>query len=60
MGTGSNYLSTFINIRTDYGFKRIFGNPKNKHLLIRFFNALFDNEIHINDVDQECPVLHVA
>ena len=42
--------STFINIRTDYGFKRIFGTPKNKKILIRFLNALLGDGVRILDV----------
>lgn len=43
-------LTTFINVRTDFGFKRLFGTPKNKHILIRFLNALLGNEITVTDV----------
>lgn len=43
-------LTTFINIQTDYGFKRIFGTPKNKRILIRFLNALLGNSISVTDV----------
>ena len=44
-----NY-TTFINIQTDYGFKRMFGTPKNKHILIRFLNALLGESISVTDV----------
>ncbi len=45
-----DHLSMFINIRTDFGFKKIFGSPENKHILIRFLNALFGDDIRIEDV----------
>lgn len=44
--TGERY----INPLTDFGFKRIFGTPFNKDLLIGFLNALFDGERVITDV----------
>lgn len=43
-------LTTFINIQTDYGFKRMFGTPKNKHILIRFLKALLGESISVTDV----------
>ena len=43
-------LTTFINIQTDYGFKRMFGTPKNKRILIRFLNALLGDSVAVNDV----------
>lgn len=42
--------TTFIDILTDYGFKLIFGTEKHKEILIRFLNALFENEMHIKEV----------
>lgn len=42
--------TTFINIQTDYGFKKIFGTKENKHILIRFLNALFEDTIKVTDV----------
>lgn len=44
-------LTTFFDIRTDFGFKKIFGSEKNKHLLVRFLNALFGDVITIKDVE---------
>ena len=40
----------YINPLTDFGFKRIFGTPFNKELLIGFLNALFNGKIVIEDV----------
>lgn len=40
----------YINLLTDFGFKRIFGTPFNKELLISFLNALLDGERVIKDV----------
>lgn len=33
--------TTFINLRTDFGFKKLFFEDPNKDLLIAFLNALF-------------------
>ncbi len=42
----------FINLMTDFGFKRMFGSKKRKHILIRFLNILFEKDgITIDDVD---------
>ncbi len=32
---------TFMNLMTDFGFKRLFGTEKFKSVLIRFLNILF-------------------
>lgn len=40
----------YINPLTDFGFKRIFGTPMNKELLISFLNALFNGEQTVKDV----------
>lgn len=40
----------YINPLTDFGFKRIFGTPFNKELLISFLNALLNGERVISDV----------
>lgn len=40
----------YINPLTDFGFKRIFGTPMNKDLLIDFLNALFEGETFIEDI----------
>lgn len=40
----------YINPLTDFGFKRIFGTPFNKALLIDFLNALLEGEREVSDV----------
>ena len=40
----------FINIQTDFGFKEVFGQEKNKKALIRFLNILFEGKINVTDV----------
>lgn len=41
----------FINMMTDFGFKRVFGTERYKSVLIRFLNALFaEDGINIYDV----------
>ncbi len=39
---GDFVTSKYINPYTDFGFKKLFGTPLNKDLLISFLNALFD------------------
>lgn len=46
----SNYTERYINPLTDFGFKRIFGTPFNKALLIDFLNALLEGEREVSDV----------
>lgn len=43
-------LTPFINLQTDYGFKKIFGTPENKKILIRFLNALLGESITVTDI----------
>ncbi len=41
----------FMNLMTDFAFKRLFGSPKRKRLLIRFLNILFaDENLKVEDV----------
>ena len=40
----------FINLFTDYGFKKIFGEEPNKDLLIDFLNKLFQGKERIKDL----------
>lgn len=42
--------SIYINPLTDYGFKLLFGEERNKEYLISFLNALFGDEHEIADV----------
>lgn len=42
--------SPFVNLMSDFGFKRIFGEEESKSLLIDFLNALFMGEIIVEDV----------
>ncbi len=43
-------LPKYINPYTDFGFKKLFGTPMNKDLLISFLNALFEGEEVIDDL----------
>ncbi len=43
-------LPRFMNLRTDFAFKKIFGEEKNKHILLNFLNILFEPEITIKDL----------
>lgn len=46
-----NTLKIFLNPLTDFGFKKIFGTPENKHLLIGFLNAFIpEHAARITDV----------
>ena len=40
----------YISLLTDFGFKRIFGTPPNKELLICFLNSLFNGKQVVKDV----------
>ena len=40
----------YINPYTDFGFKKLFGSPLNKELLISFLNSLFNGKEKINDL----------
>jgi hypothetical protein len=40
----------YINLLTDFGFKRVFGTEPNKHLLIAFLNTLLPANRQIQDV----------
>ncbi|MDE6153658.1 MAG: Rpn family recombination-promoting nuclease/putative transposase [Muribaculaceae bacterium] len=43
--------TTFINLQTDFGFKRLFGSKKHTHILLRFINALFEGRMVVTDVE---------
>lgn len=32
----------FLDVRTDFAFKKVFGSEQSKHVLISFLNALID------------------
>lgn len=38
-------IGVYINLFTDFGFKKIFGTESNKDLLIHFLNTVLENEI---------------
>lgn len=41
----------FMNLMTDFAFKRLFGSKERKYILIRFLNILFASEgMKIDDV----------
>ncbi|MDE5586366.1 MAG: Rpn family recombination-promoting nuclease/putative transposase, partial [Muribaculaceae bacterium] len=40
----------YINIQTDFGFKEVFGQVKNKKAIIRFLNVLFSGKLTVRDV----------
>ncbi|MGB3788042.1 MAG: Rpn family recombination-promoting nuclease/putative transposase [Phormidesmis sp.] len=45
-------MLTFINPKTDFAFKKIFGSPQSKDILISFLNAiLYNSEPAIQDLD---------
>ena len=45
----------YINLLTDFGFKRIFGTAMNKDLLICFLNSLFNGRQVVKDVSYLNP-----
>jgi len=42
----------FLDVRTDYAFKKVFGSEESKNILISFLNALiyFESDIKIKDL----------
>ena len=40
----------FINIQTDFGFKFVFGQERNKKALIKFLNILFAGKLVVKDI----------
>lgn len=50
--THSDILKTpFIEWRSDFGFKRMFGTQANQRILVRFLNALFGDEFTVTKVE---------
>jgi predicted transposase/invertase (TIGR01784 family) len=43
-------MAKYIDIFTDYGFKKIFGEEANKNFLIDFLNSLLPSNTHIKDL----------
>ncbi len=43
--------TTFINLQTDYGFKKIFGTKENKHILLRFLNAVLGDNMPVTNIN---------
>ncbi len=50
MKSESKSKEVYVNLKSDFGFKRIFGRPENKPLLISFLNALFQGDLIVEDV----------
>lgn len=46
----NEWKERYIDPRTDFGFKYLFGTPMNKELLIGFLNALFHGTHIITDL----------
>lgn len=47
----TKHRETFMNLKTDFAFKRLFGTEQFKHILIKFLNILFKRDgIHVDDV----------
>ncbi|NJN22782.1 MAG: hypothetical protein HC812_18420, partial [Leptolyngbya sp. RL_3_1] len=42
----------YINLLTDFGFKRVFGTEPNKQLLIDFLNTLLPEPHHMPDYEE--------
>ncbi len=40
----------YVNLLTDFGFKRVFGTELNKHLLLDFLNTLLPENRQIQDL----------
>lgn len=54
-------MAKYLDIFTDYGFKRIFGEEANKNFLIDFLNALLPPSAHVKDLtfknNEQLPAL---
>lgn len=48
-------LGTFVDLMTDFGFRKIFGQASNRKYLIDFLNALFDGELIVDDIEYDNP-----
>lgn len=46
----NEFKDCYIDPRTDFGFKHLFGTPMNKDLLIGFLNAMFHGKYTITDL----------
>ena len=46
----SSLQERYINLLTDFGFKRVFGSEPNKGLLVDFLNTLLPTHHHIQDL----------
>ncbi len=40
----------FMNLQSDFAFKRLFGTEQWKGIVIKFLNTLFDGEFRVLDV----------
>lgn len=47
----SKVETTFIDLTSDFGFKKLFGEEPNKELLISFLNVVFQGRKVINDLE---------
>ena len=45
-----HFKERYINLLTDFGFKRVFGTEANKHFTIDFLNTLLPEHHHIQDL----------
>ncbi len=48
--TMTEITTFFLNLQTDFAFKKVFGSIQNKHILIRFLNALFEGQLRVTDI----------
>jgi len=46
----SDRKGVFIDLKTDFAFKRMFGSEENKDLLIDFLNEVFKGEFKFSDI----------
>ena len=46
------FKDRYINLLTDFGFKRVFGTEANKQFTIDFLNTLLPEHHHIQDLTQ--------
>lgn len=46
----ADYQPSYLDLRSDFAFKHIFGREANKHLLLHFLNSLFEGRKIISDL----------
>lgn len=46
--------TTFMNLKTDFAFKRLFGTRENTHILRQFLNVVLPDEMNVTEIEFRC------